>query len=638
MGKKVMSNMALMGQPDERTVRSVTIEYGQYLSTVMTELPAGLVNKNVTGAGATYLEFESERSSIIVFPTRALAATKAQKHGTYYIGSDYGEVTATPVEEIVHDMDSGKRIKVAVVVDSLSGLLTRLGRQAYDYFHLTIDEADCLQSEFNYRPRMELGLEEYLKFPENRRTMVSATLQEFSHADLANEPVTDVEWLGKPADDLFLFHEYGDIVCGVITYIRQLRKFFPGYKILIAYNSVSNAQKIAEFFREHLRGEIGILCSEKSEENLPSEFHGGLNNGHLKHAVTIMTSAYFYGIDIEEELCMMIVADVHKPHTLLSEEKIQQVFGRARPGCKVKAILFNSVHATKNPFDLVDIDVFQTAIQLQELVIDIDSVPNNIFSDGYKRQIISSLLQGSKVLGLELVRQTDDGFTISSLAIDHLKQIQRAMADLYHDPWTAMDTLAWDYYVELNESENEISERDRESLADIFQKAMDVDKERAISFANQLKDEFTITFLEPKNSSEEKMNRIVKIVRDNQNLKRKYFHEALLEVGKKTGSKGLNWLWRIAELYKDYPSGNVWRQLHVHFERGKSYHTGQIAEAMGILKDTTRHPSFEDKEWTEKEYLRFFNKIFLTSIDKRANPGRNSYRLKSERSNEIMAE
>lgn len=52
-------------------------------------MPHGIVNKQIPGVGATTLEINANRNSIIVLPTKALAFSKCKKHpNTLYIGSE----------------------------------------------------------------------------------------------------------------------------------------------------------------------------------------------------------------------------------------------------------------------------------------------------------------------------------------------------------------------------------------------------------------------------------------------------------------------------------------------------------------------------------------------------------------------
>ena len=61
-----------------------------YLSDTITELPHGIINKTETGIGATTLELNSKRNSIIVEPLKVTASAKAKKHKALYVGSPIG--------------------------------------------------------------------------------------------------------------------------------------------------------------------------------------------------------------------------------------------------------------------------------------------------------------------------------------------------------------------------------------------------------------------------------------------------------------------------------------------------------------------------------------------------------------------
>ena len=49
-------------------------------------MPHGIVNKQLPGVGATTLEINSNRNSIIVLPTKALAFSKNKKHPKCFPG------------------------------------------------------------------------------------------------------------------------------------------------------------------------------------------------------------------------------------------------------------------------------------------------------------------------------------------------------------------------------------------------------------------------------------------------------------------------------------------------------------------------------------------------------------------------
>lgn len=58
-----------------------------HLSDVFNYIPHGIVHKEETGMGATYLELETKRNSIIVEPIKITASSKAQQHNALYVGT-----------------------------------------------------------------------------------------------------------------------------------------------------------------------------------------------------------------------------------------------------------------------------------------------------------------------------------------------------------------------------------------------------------------------------------------------------------------------------------------------------------------------------------------------------------------------
>ena len=76
-----------------------TLEDGDKLGDFFNCLPYGIINKKITGIGATTLELKSNRNSIIVLPTKALAYNKHKikkekdgKDSCMYVGSPIGDI------------------------------------------------------------------------------------------------------------------------------------------------------------------------------------------------------------------------------------------------------------------------------------------------------------------------------------------------------------------------------------------------------------------------------------------------------------------------------------------------------------------------------------------------------------------
>ena len=305
------------------------------LSNYLTKMPHGLVDKKIPGIGATTLEINSKRNSIIVFPTKALAYGKHSKHpNTLYVGSEIkGEkVTNQQIEEYLAK-DGYK--KLLVVADSLGRLLGIIGKNYKDYF-LMIDEVDVLQTDNNFRPQLENVIDYYLMFPSKNRCMVTATMKEFSNPHLKTECRFPITWQYNTHRNIDLLHT-DNITQAVIEKVIS----HPTEKIFIAYNSILQIRNIIASLDEETRKECAILCSEASIKEAGEYFAPKLgDNDILPARINFATCCYFTGIDIEDSYHLITVSDVRRSHSMLTLDRMTQIHGRCR---KVNGILSETI-------------------------------------------------------------------------------------------------------------------------------------------------------------------------------------------------------------------------------------------------------------------------------------------------------
>ena len=111
----------------------------------MDTLPANVViNKGLTGCGATTLAIDQERDTIIAVPYTALISNKTQqdRHKDVLLGLD-GSIYSDFTPEIASYMEGHSRIKIMSTYDSLPKVckaLCILGRSPYKETHLVVDE------------------------------------------------------------------------------------------------------------------------------------------------------------------------------------------------------------------------------------------------------------------------------------------------------------------------------------------------------------------------------------------------------------------------------------------------------------------------------------------------------------------
>lgn len=306
-----------------------------YLGDVFHSTPYGLIKKNRTGVGATTLELDSLRNSIIVVPTRALAYSKAvnskiegeeNKYKYLYVG---GKIAGFNVPEIsTYLADSSIEYKKLIVVsDSLERLLNIIGKENYKDYFLMIDEIDSYQYDCSYRPNMEDVIDYYFQFPSTQRCLVSATISSFANKQIEEEPMINVLFNAAIIRNINLLHT-DDTNIRLKKTIENIHFNNPDEKILVAYNTVSSCLIVINSLDEALRSECAMLCSAKNQGTTP--YYYEIIENQLPKKISFMTCTYFVGIDIMERFHLISVINSRKPHSVLSTDKLQQISGRCR--------------------------------------------------------------------------------------------------------------------------------------------------------------------------------------------------------------------------------------------------------------------------------------------------------------------
>lgn len=421
------------------TIESISFLMPQdktYLGDVFITSPYGLIKKNRTGIGATTLELNSRRNSIVVVPTRALAYEKAKnsrigesdKYSILYIGGRINGFKVPTIKDYLSD-NGIKYKKFIVVIDSLDTLLEEIGEEHFKDYFIMFDEIDSYQYDSSYRPKMERNFDYYFKFPETQRCLVSATIGQFSNTRIENEPVINVTFSSPAPRSISLIHT-NDVLSRTKIVIEQLIEKYPNDKILIALNLVTRGMlPIINSLSSEMKSQCGILCSSKSKKDA-NLYYKEIINRELPSKITFMSCTYFVGIDIDERFHLISVADVKYPFTLLSTDKLTQIAGRCRhnDGLLSETI----VYSTNNQSDRIDYnflkqEIVSDARLLSAFASDIKGVRckfpqlirkfNDISEDEILEYSKKSYYGSSKI---NLVRQSEVGITPSYFNIDNI--------------------------------------------------------------------------------------------------------------------------------------------------------------------------------------------------------------------------
>ena len=339
----------------------VRIRQDQKIGEVMDRVPFGILNKTITGLGATTLEImNQERNSIIVVPTKSLAYSKyksanAKKGGQYafYVGSPIKEIKSNvaPNQILSYLSNSGAtKKKFLVVADSLPFLIDILLKNNVDVYHeyfLMVDEIDTMQADSAYRPRLENVMDYYFKFDRKHRSAVSATINDFSNPDLELESRVTTCWKENPRRKIDLVYT-SHVDDAAKELIKRKLDDCPNDKILVAYNSLDGILNILSLLKKDnvaVNSDFGILCSERSNDKI-KEYLDDTDNviddeARLQKKIVFMTCAYFAGIDIQDQCHLLTISSHLQPFTYLSAQRMAQIAGRCRDGNLSETIIYD---------------------------------------------------------------------------------------------------------------------------------------------------------------------------------------------------------------------------------------------------------------------------------------------------------
>jgi len=378
------------------------------LNKVFDRLPCGIINKNITGIGATTLEIGSPRHSIIVVPLKSIAYSKAKQHpNCKYVGGTTKYKRATSPSEIIkyHNKKNIEHKKYLVVADSLPKLMNALDEEAFNYF-IMIDEIDSFQLDSGYRVSLENCLDYYKTFPEDKRALVSSTIMEFSDPELKSEKRCFFNYEKGTPRKINLY--YSENVKGAaFDFILDLYNKNPEDKILVAYNTVDGCKAIATKLFEECQvpyEDIKILCSPTRKDDVPL-FYDELENETLKGKINFMTSAYFVGVDINESYHSIAICNPEILHTLLSTNRLKQIAGR----CREEALLSETIFFRSTNYSAEDQVPSEVLLEsARNKIKAIDCIGSNFRHDQVlANQILAVrklIVEKDDILGYNLVR------------------------------------------------------------------------------------------------------------------------------------------------------------------------------------------------------------------------------------------
>lgn len=470
----------------------LTLLYPQAkLGEIFNSLPYGIVKKSVPGIGATTLALHQLRDTIIVLPTKKLAYQKYlrgyNKERTsnrfLYVGSDIPEEKCkSPTDEQIRSYIAEKRTgtfpykKILVVADSLGRVMeqikyikeepTRFVRKKLEEYaeklkhdpslpplnipitklyephmdwHIMVDEIDTFQSDGKFREAMENVIDYYLEFPPIKRCLVSATIRPFTHPQLKEEPLLEINYEHSKKRPVNIIRT-NNMHREVADRLGFCRKQYPNDKIVVAYNSIRSINTVIRLLPVELQADCSVACSSQSQ-TMVGEYYRSLHSGKLATPITFITSTYFVGVDIEERFHLLTVTDPRRIQTLLSPEKIYQISGRCRDelGLLSETIIYD-FYKPKTPEKAITLEEYEHKAEILSQFAnsseDIQKSCENVLPANFA-DVKDAIVERSKhsVFGsqpISIIRRNIHGKVVPAyLNIDALGEYQQLCTETY---------------------------------------------------------------------------------------------------------------------------------------------------------------------------------------------------------------
>ena len=309
----------------------ITLKEGQYLSDVMNEIPSNcILSKRIPGCGATTLELDTNRSSIIVVPNVPVIVSKCNKYPNLlgvYEGVNQGQIIEylreNRIRKIMTTPESFNKVKSAC---------EKCGINIYSDFFLLEDECHQIIKDVDYRPDIVMPMNDFFLF--NRKALVSATPIGFSDPRFEENHFEIIE---ITAD-----YDYRQDITVTQTYniAKAVGQYLENHNGTICFfiNSVVEIYSLMKHF--DLLEDSAVYCAPKSRGKLKAEY--GFTNAYTEWSAKTMkkynffTGRFFTAFDLElpyKPDLVMITDPYNAEYTMLDvDTDCIQICGRFRNG------------------------------------------------------------------------------------------------------------------------------------------------------------------------------------------------------------------------------------------------------------------------------------------------------------------
>lgn len=308
----------------------------KYLTEVLPMIPTNtILNKTLTGLGATYGELKANRHSIIIEPNVPVIVGKIKdpKHKNAF-GVYEGIYASDVVEYLEQNKGYHKILTTPESFNKVKDAFLEVGINIYEECFLLFDECERIIQDVCYRQDIALPIDDFFRF--ENKAMVSATPLRFTDPRFEEQNFEILEV--KPTYDYrrdFNLVVTNSILGALQKTIEYLEK--QDKPICIFLNSTDTIDAIIK--QLHIEKESSVFCSSKSVVKL--------NERKFKHAYdqwtakrmkkyNFFTSPFYSAVDIilEDTVDLIIISDIfYAEHSMIDPNtEAPQIIGRFRNG------------------------------------------------------------------------------------------------------------------------------------------------------------------------------------------------------------------------------------------------------------------------------------------------------------------
>lgn len=325
-------------------IEYITIDAGQRFDAVMPEIPTNsIINKTVTGCGATYAEINAPRHSVIIEPNVPVIEGKMKKH-PQILGVFEGVTTEDIIDFLNTNYNDGY-LKIMTTPESFPKVRSAMVQTHTDMhgeWFMLFDECERTIQDAGYRGSITLPMDDFFRC--KQKAMVSAT--PIIPSDPRFEQQSFTMKILRPTYDhkpkMLLIHT-NNTVGWVRTLMGQVKG--KGHPLCIFLNSTDTIHRMICTYKIEKR--CKVFCSYESVKKLRKrDFSRAYSSLGELDEINFFTSRFFSAVDIElpTTACVLIVTDLSfAAHTVIDPTtEAVQIVGRFRNGVEDAAHIFST--------------------------------------------------------------------------------------------------------------------------------------------------------------------------------------------------------------------------------------------------------------------------------------------------------